>query len=226
MMHSVDLNRHIICHISNIDFYLHISVVKNFSIRPLLFGQPFIDFTGLDKFSLLIFKSNVALLPATDDISEICRILFVQHPLGAVPAADEGHLAFIVVNQFCITLVEADDVIRRQLRVNILLCLRFVSILPGLREIGIFLTHSACRTAGFTPRIAVSSNDILCCEALVASGMGIGLERRRTAGDGITAYLDVVDFHEEYVVCVYYREAAAYGNVASFLQFLREKALR
>ena len=86
------------------------------------------------------------------------------------------------------------------------------------------ILHSACRTAGFTPHIAVSSNDIQCYEALVAAGMGIGLERRRTDGDSSTAYLDVADFHEEYVVCVYYKTTAAYGNVGEFLQFLREKA--
>lgn len=86
------------------------------------------------------------------------------------------------------------------------------------------ILHNTCRTAGFTPHIAVSSNDIQCYEALMAAGMGIGLERRRTDGDSATAYLDVADFHEEYVVCVYYKTTAAYGNVGEFLQFLREKA--
>ena len=86
----------------------------------------------------------------------------------------------------------------------------------------------ACRAAGFTPNIAVSSNDIKCYEKLVAAGMGIGLERQRSPeeSDGRTAYLDVTDFHEEYVVCVYYKEQAAYGNVEKFLQFLREKAVK
>lgn len=86
----------------------------------------------------------------------------------------------------------------------------------------------ACRAAGFTPNIAVSSNDIKCYETLVAAGIGIGLERQRTAeeSDGRTTYLDVTDFHEEYVVCVYYKEQAAYGNVEKFLQFLREKAVK
>lgn len=90
------------------------------------------------------------------------------------------------------------------------------------------ILYAACRHAGFTPNIAVSSNDIRCYDKLVAAGIGIGLERRHDPADlnGRTAYLDVSDFNEEYVVCVYYREAAAYGNVASFLQFLREKALR
>ena len=87
------------------------------------------------------------------------------------------------------------------------------------------ILRRACRRAGFTPNIAVSSNDIRCYDKLVAAGIGIGLERQRTVpgSGGLTAYLDVADFTEEYVVCVYYRESAAYGNVAEFLQFLQEK---
>lgn len=82
----------------------------------------------------------------------------------------------------------------------------------------------ACRSAGFTPNIAVSSNDIKCYDKLVAAGIGIGLERQRTPAeqDAGTAYLDVSDFDEQYVVCAYYREAAAYGNIEKFLAFLQE----
>ena len=85
----------------------------------------------------------------------------------------------------------------------------------------------ACRIAGFTPNIAVSSNDISCYNTLVAAGIGIGVERQRSDSetDPRTAYLDVTDFHEEYVVCVYYKEQANYGNVAEFLQFLQETAM-
>lgn len=86
------------------------------------------------------------------------------------------------------------------------------------------ILRRACRRAGFTPNIAVSSNDIKCYDKLVAAGIGIGLERQRTAqeSDGRTVYLDVADFDEEYVVCAYYREAAAYGNIEKFLTFLQE----
>ena len=88
------------------------------------------------------------------------------------------------------------------------------------------ILRAACRRAGFTPQIAVSSNDLRCYDNLVAAGIGIGLERQRPAGqqDSRTAYLDITDFDEEYVVCVYYKESAAYGNVAEFLRFLQETA--
>lgn len=90
------------------------------------------------------------------------------------------------------------------------------------------MTHilrSACRRAGFTPSIAVSSNDIQCYDKLVAAGIGIGLERQRSPEqqDGQTAYLNVTDFDEEYVVCAYYKEQAAYGNIEKFLTFLQQK---
>ena len=86
------------------------------------------------------------------------------------------------------------------------------------------ILRAACRRAGFTPQIAVSSNDIKCYDKLVAAGIGIGLERQRAPEeqDKGTAYLDVTDFDEEYVVCAYYREGAAYGNIEKFLTFLQE----
>lgn len=88
------------------------------------------------------------------------------------------------------------------------------------------ILRSACRAAGFTPNIAVSSNDIKCYEKLVAAGIGIGLERQRSSveTEASTAYLNVTDFRQQYVVCAYYKPQAAYGNVEKFLQFLRQKA--
>ena len=70
----------------------------------------------------------------------------------------------------------------------------------------------------------------LCLHGHVQRGDGlvqhqqIGLERQRTAqeSDGRTVYLDVADLDEQYVVCAYYREAAAYGNIEKFLTFLQE----
>ena len=62
-------------------------------------------------------------------------------------------------------------------------------------------------------------------DKLVAAGMGIGLERQRSPEqqNRQTAYLDVTDFDEEYVVCAYYKEQAAYGNVEKFLAFLQQR---
>ena len=81
---------------------------------------------------------------------------------------------------------------------------------------------SACSRAGFTPDISVMCNDIECYERLIDAGMGIALGiHTGTAGQ----YLDVTDFHERYTVCGYYKKEDYYGNVKSFLDFLRQTAI-
>lgn len=81
----------------------------------------------------------------------------------------------------------------------------------------------ACKRAGFVPDVAIVCNDIECYEKLIASGMGIGVGREESnpANDAPVEYLDVEDFRERYSVCVYYKEAAYYGNVRSFIDFLK-----
>lgn len=79
----------------------------------------------------------------------------------------------------------------------------------------------ACGRAGFTPDISVMCNDIECYERLIDEGMGVALGiHTGTAGQ----YLDVTDFHERYTVCGYYRKEDYYGNIKSFLDFLRQRA--
>jgi len=87
---------------------------------------------------------------------------------------------------------------------------------------------SACRKAGFTPNIVIQCNDIKCNETYVAAGVGIGVSRepRSALPPNRTAYLNVVDFHEMHSVYCYYKKNSAYGNVRSFLEFLRGKALQ
>lgn len=83
----------------------------------------------------------------------------------------------------------------------------------------------ACKNAGFTPNIAIQSNDIKCCEKCVAAGVGIGLAREYPGAvlpDNI-AYLDVNDFNQTQTICCYYKEASAYGIIRDFLDFLRGK---
>lgn len=81
----------------------------------------------------------------------------------------------------------------------------------------------ACKRAGFVPDVAIVCNDIECYEKLIASGMGIGVGREEInpTGDTPMEYLDVEDFRERYSVCVYYKEAAYYGVVRSFIDFLK-----
>lgn len=80
----------------------------------------------------------------------------------------------------------------------------------------------ACGRAGFTPDISVMCNDIECYERFIEAGMGIalGIQTGRAAGE----YLNVTDFHERYTVCGYYKKQDYYGNVKSFLDYLRARA--
>ena len=81
----------------------------------------------------------------------------------------------------------------------------------------------ACNSAGFCPNISVISNDIACHDKLIESGMGIGLGREEKSEN--TVFLDIIDFEERYTVYAYYKKSAYYGNVKSFLNFLKEKRI-
>ena len=78
----------------------------------------------------------------------------------------------------------------------------------------------SCNNAGFTPNIIVNSNDILCNERLIASGIGIGLGSSTTKD---TTFLNISDFDERYTVYCYYKAQSNYGNVEHFLNFLKNK---
>ncbi len=78
----------------------------------------------------------------------------------------------------------------------------------------------ACHRAGFSPSIAVSTNDKACYERLIAAGVGIGIARE-DGGAADVAYLDVSDFDERYTVYAYYKKQACYGNVKHFIDFLK-----
>ena len=85
----------------------------------------------------------------------------------------------------------------------------------------------ACNRAGFSPDIAVVCNDIECYEKLIASGMGIGVGREGSDRytNSFMECLDVEDFQERYNVCLYYKEATYYGNIRSFIDFLKMKQI-
>lgn len=83
----------------------------------------------------------------------------------------------------------------------------------------------ACKRAGFSPNIAIFSNDMKYYEKLVESGIGIGIERNNPSSLRWRniAYLEVADFQEESTVYAYFKRETAYGNVEQFLQFLQSK---
>ncbi len=81
----------------------------------------------------------------------------------------------------------------------------------------------ACARAGFTPQVSVLCNDIECYEKLIASGLGIGVGRTESNHSGVKN-LNVTDFNESYIICAYYDSKAYYGNVKSFVDFLKSKS--
>ncbi len=84
-----------------------------------------------------------------------------------------------------------------------------------------------CEKAGFTPNIAVQSNDIDCHERFIESGIGIGvgLEGSVPLKSSKVTCLDVQDFNQRYEIYCYYRKNAYYGNVKQFLDFLNTKSM-
>jgi len=85
------------------------------------------------------------------------------------------------------------------------------------------ILERCCQRTGFTPNIAVMSNDMKCHEKLIESGLGIGLARESAQRNGKIRALDIKDFDEVYTVYAYYKKKAAYGNVSLFLEFLKDK---
>lgn len=86
---------------------------------------------------------------------------------------------------------------------------------------------SACKKAGFSPDIVVSSNDLSCNKKFVDAGLGIGLAReyKISSPSPNTVYLDVADFNETQTICIYCKKDSHYGNVKDFLDFLKKKEI-
>lgn len=82
----------------------------------------------------------------------------------------------------------------------------------------------ACERAGFYPNIVVQTNDKECYERLLRAGVGIGLGRETPEHDfpGLT-YLELSDFDETYTVQCYYKQDHYFGNIKSFIDFLKTK---
>ena len=88
------------------------------------------------------------------------------------------------------------------------------------------LLVNECEKAGFTPNIAVQSNDIDCHERFIESGIciGVGLEGNAPIKSDRVTLLNVEDFNQRYEIYCYYRKDAYYGNVKHFLDFLGTKS--
>lgn len=84
---------------------------------------------------------------------------------------------------------------------------------------------NACKKAGFLPNIVVMSNDTKCYDKLIESGIGIGICRESAYKSPTVQYLDITDFNEYYSVYSYFKKDAAFGNIESFLEFMKKESM-
>lgn len=84
-----------------------------------------------------------------------------------------------------------------------------------------------CKKAGFTPNIVALSNDLSCLRKFAEAGIGIYLSREHSQAKHTTKteILNITDFDETQTICIYCRQASAYGNVSHFLNFLKRKTM-
>lgn len=148
--------------------------------------------------------------------------IIIDEKTDAYPEYDNFELFTM---RLCIKAASSDPLCKRTLTMKQLCNQNFISWGEQSNLHKILL--NACKNAGFLPNIVVKTNDIVCYEKLLQSGIGIGLAResQTDVGFGKTRNLDISDFDELYTVYSYYKRHACYGNVESFLSFLKTKAV-
>ncbi len=96
----------------------------------------------------------------------------------------------------------------------------FVSLGPGRSNWRRLV--QACERAGFTPKIAVETEDLGCHRNLIYQGVGIGVSRGLLPTDR-AAVLNVTDFNERQTICAYTRFHETNDAVEDFLLFLKNR---
>ena len=81
----------------------------------------------------------------------------------------------------------------------------------------------ACKNAGFTPNIIMTTNDMLCYGKCLAGGIGIGLGRESGSASANAKTMDlyVTDFEERQTFYGYYKANEQNACVLDFIDFLR-----
>ena len=128
----------------------------------------------------------------------------------------------ISVEEICIKASKDSSLVGRKLSFNQLKNVPFV--MPrkaiGIRK----LLDNTGNKHGFKPNIAIECNDSYCLSRYVEADMGITLGSRRALNDSIEKNivpLDITDFSEVQIVCVYHRKTAENDiNLKSFCDFL------
>lgn len=86
----------------------------------------------------------------------------------------------------------------------------------------------ACRNEGFTPKFIIQTNDLLCYNKYVESGIGIGIGRidNFELVNADVKLLDVEDFVARQTIYIFYKNQSLSRNIKEFIEFLKSKALR
>ena len=124
--------------------------------------------------------------------------------------------------KICLNVSAGSPLLKRRLTLKELCNQPFVSF--GEHSNMHTMLINNCKRAGFIPNITAKLNDILCYEKMIESGLGIGLRREDAPLCDNIKSLDVSDFNERYIVFTYYNKDSDYGNVNSFLTFLKNKS--
>lgn len=131
----------------------------------------------------------------------------------------------ISVEEICVKAAKSSPLVGRELTFSQLREQSF--IVPQIGCNMWRMLQNAGKRAGFTPRVAIESNDLQCMLHYVEVGMGLSLGSRRALQDESEkhiAALHITDFNEVQCVYVYYRRhRSADVALKEFCTFLRNQ---
>ncbi len=132
---------------------------------------------------------------------------------------------FLSVEEICIKASKNSSLIGQKLSFRQLRTQPFV--MPrkaiGIRK----MLENMGKKCGFAPNVTIECNDSYCLARYVTADMGLTLGSRRALENDIEkdiVALDVTDFHETQLVCVYYKRAGEVNQyIKDFCDFLYTK---
>ena len=137
-----------------------------------------------------------------------------------------GYLSFEMYRSAIhVVALETDPLCKRNVTLNQLKDRLFVTTNAQRGSFDIFV--QACKHLGFTPKVFLECDDYACWDLAILSGECLGLTLGNTAHTNLpnVQYLNVSDFNECLVGCVYYKQEKYNGNVKLFVDFLKNNTL-
>lgn len=83
----------------------------------------------------------------------------------------------------------------------------------------------ACLRSGFEPKVIIECNDYTCRDKCILNGLGLGVTLGNTTNSILpdVQYLDITDYNEKFVTCLYYKKQSYFGNVKQFIDFVKSR---